>query len=481
MRNREITMGNRKMRNRKLCSVLGVAAAAAALMAMPMPNWASAVQSASAAEEGFVYYGRLANPGLVSFDISWVDPNNRLYFLANRSMLSVDIVPIGPNPVGLSIFGLNRLIPPSPHGFAGASSNTACSSGTAADCAGPNGVITFTNPKSATPELWVGDGPTASPVCIGSATCSTVKVFTVAGGTTPIGVINTKGKLRADELCFGDTNPGGIGQHFVAIANDADLPFPFVSIINTDDYSVVTKIVFDGAVAIPGTSGPKATAGIEQCQWDGLTNRFIINIPEVNGIEGAVVTIDPTSAVFPVTGSHDVPKGNCANPQGLAIGPDGFNQVLLGCNAVSPLPAGNGLQNSVIVDRATVNADNNGAAVVLNTFVNEGGADEVWFNPGDGHYYLALGSHNPELLGVIDSSNLFTDGVLDANVFIGGGGTAPTRRNHSVAADAVTNMVAFPVSPNGAGFTSTLCNTDAALGCIAVFGPNLFDDNEGGE
>jgi hypothetical protein len=486
MRNREITMGNRKMRNRKLCSrtsfrsVLGVAAAAAALIAMPMPNWASAVQSASAAEEGTVLYGFLPNPGLVSFDISWVDPNNRLYLLADRSNLSVDIVPIGPNPVGLAILGLFRLVPPGANGFAG--TGGACGT----NCAGPNGLITFTNPKSGTPELWVGDGPTANANCAPLGTCSTVKVFTVAGGQTPTHTISTVGSFRADELCFGDF---GGGNHFVAIANDADLPSPFVSIINTDNYQVVTKINFDGNTAIPGTSGPNATNGIEQCQFDPGSNRFIINVPEVNGpgndtVAGAVVSIDPvaaTNAGNPVRGSFTVNVANCAGPQGMAIGPVGSDQVLLGCNAVSPSGAGgNGLQNSVIVELDTVTGDGTGPATILSTFVNQGGADQVWFNKGDGHYFLALGSHNPEMLGVLDSQPN-TNGTLDADVFIGGGGAAPTRRNHSVAADAVTNLVAFPVAPVGAGFTSTVCGASAAQGCIAVFGPSMFDDNEGFE
>ncbi len=51
---------------------------------------------------------------------------------------------------------------------------------------------------------------------------------------------------------------------------------------------------------------------------------------------------------------------------------------------------------------------NNGA--VLKTIADLGGADEVWFNPGDGHYVIpscntacrTVGGAGPELLGIVD-------------------------------------------------------------------------------
>jgi hypothetical protein len=490
MRNREITMRNRKLCSRTTFrSVLGVAAAAAALLAVP--NWASAQNLTNAQEEAFVQYGSLANPGAKSFDISWVDSMNRLYFLADRSNFSVDIVAIGPNPAGLAILSMFRLVPPGGSAFAGPNSNS--------NLAGPNGVITFTNPKSGTPELWVGDGPTADAVC-GSGSCSTVKVFDVAHGNTPSHTISTGGSFRADELCFGDTNPGGTGGHFVLMANDAEVPSPWVTIINTDTYQVVTKIVFNGGV-VTNTAGvfnvvPNATNGIEQCQFDPTSNKFILNIPEVSGPgndtqPGAVVEIDPNNLTTPVTGYHMVPIADCAGPQGMAIAwpaVSGDDRVLLGCNAVSPVSAGgNGLQNSVIVDLEELTNGTNGNAYVKNTLANQGGADEVWYNPGDNHYLLALGSHNPEMLGVIDSSSSSSssvgccrNGTIDVDVTIGPGGSAPGNRQHSVAADAVTNLVAVPIAPNGNGFTSTVCGSNT-LGCIAIFGPNLFDSNEWSE
>ena len=484
MKNREITMINRKLCSRtRFLSVLGVAAAAAALLAIP--------NSASAADETFVSYGFLPNPGLVSFDISWVDVNDRLYFLADRSNLSVDIVPIGPNPLGLSPFSLNRLIPAAGHGFAGTG---AASCGT--NCAGPNGVITFVNTinisgkSSGTPELWVGDGPTADGACaaFGMTTCSTVKVFDAAHGNTPTHTIATGGNFRADELCSGTfevSNTTTMPHNFVAIANDADVP-PFVSIIDTDTYKIVTKINFDGNTSVngpgTGTSGPNATNGIEQCLF--ANDKFIINIPEVDGLgndtsPGAVVTIDPRLGVsnsygYPVIGNHSIDITSCAGPQGIAA--DNNDNVLLGCNA--PSVGGLGTQNSVIVTGTTPSGT---APVSINTvLVNQGGADEVWYNPSDYHFYLALGSQAPtEILAAVDSYSATVDSDVtvgvNTNVPLSGG-----RRAHSVAGDALTGYLGLPVPATSATFTSTLCGSSATQGCIVMFGPNLFDSADGG-
>ena len=106
--------------------------------------------------------------------------------------------------------------------------------------------------------------------------------------------------------------------------------------------------------------------------------------------------------------SFPVPLADCAGPQGMAIGPD--NQIMLGCNAAS-IPSGH--RNILVINA------NNGA--VLKTLADLGGADEVWFNPGDGHYVIpscntacrtrpvAGAVTGPELLGVVDPDGLRTD------------------------------------------------------------------------
>ena len=75
--------------------------------------------------------------------------------------------------------------------------------------------------------------------------------------------------------------------------------------LSTKTYAVTGKITM-----MDGTAGsPKATAGIEQCQWSRRTGKFYLNIPEVNGpgddtAPGAVLVIDPVSMTIEKTLPH---------------------------------------------------------------------------------------------------------------------------------------------------------------------------------
>ena len=89
--------------------------------------------------------------------------------------------------------------------------------------------------------------------------------------------------------------------------------------------------------------------------------------------------------------SFPVPNEDCNLPQGMAIGPQ--NQILLGCNG----PSTNGDRNSIVI--------NGNSGAVLAVLPNLGGADEVWFNERDGHYFIpncntpCRAGTGPELLG----------------------------------------------------------------------------------
>jgi hypothetical protein len=146
-----------------------------------------------------------------------------------------------------------------------------------------------------------------------------------------------------------------------------------------------------------------------------------------------VYVLDPVSMT--VTLKFSVPSASCKNPQGLTIGP--APQILLGCNAKSP----NGHRNSVVID---LNSGN-----TLAVLQDLGGADEVWFNPGDGHYVIPscnTSCRTPpvpfvitgdEVLGIVDSRTL----QLDQSVFVAAQNSDTTvttgnpRTVHSVAAD----------------------------------------------
>ncbi len=263
------------------------------------------------------------------------------------------------------------------------------------DTSGPDGALLLHHN-----EAWVGDGD------------STVKVVDLTTKAIT-DTISTGGTKRADELCFDPRN------HEIMIANDADSP-PFVTFISTDPgHAVLGKITF-----------PTATNGLEQCQWSPRTGLIYFSVPEINGHagNGEIAVIDGKSRsivnTFPMT----------CEPAGLTLGPD--FQALVGCNDA------NGIR---VIDL--------GDGSVVRTFANLNGADEVWYNSGDDHYFAALSNNTGgPLLAVIDAETLH----LDQSVT---GGTG----DHSVAADPNTNQVYFPRRPVP---TDPACQN----GCIDVLG-----------
>jgi hypothetical protein len=359
--------------------------------------------------------GGVAPQPLTSFDISFVDPAIGLYVLADRTNNAVLLVDTHSNSF-LGFCGHNSF-----RGFTG-NNNTS----------GPDGVLIRDHR-----EIWVGDGD------------STVKVFDVAGcdeNTTPIHTIatGTPADNRADEMCYDPRN------NLVMVANNAASP-PFATLISTTSYSVVAKITFDGT-----NDAPKATNGIEQCQWNPRTSQFYITVPGVESPDnghGVVAVISPHTKK--VVKTIDIPLANCATPQGMAIGPD--KQILVGCNG------------SASTTHSSVIISDHGR--ILATIANESGPDEVWFNPGNGHYFLARSAAfgGIQKLGIIDAETM----VADADITV-----APAGKNaHSVAADSVTNKTFFPI-PGASG--GTLCSGaggNDASGCILVVtGKNDRDD-----
>jgi hypothetical protein len=163
----------------------------------------------------------------------------------------------------------------------------------------------------------------------------------------------------------------------------------------------------DNTVGQPATVAGHTTngGGIEQSVWDPDTGLFYQAVPGTASTTGFIDVFTPSGTLvdtFPVPG--------CTNgPTGLALGD---NQRLLGACA-------------------------NGAAAVevrtgkLHKMVPDvGGADEVWFNPGDHNFYFGI-SAGPKL-GVVDGNNDHVVAVLS-----GHGG-------HSVAAYAGNNQVLAP-------------------------------------
>src|SRR5579875_3591274 len=277
------------------------------------------------------------------------------------------------------------------------------------DQAGPNGILTVEHRF-----LWAGD--------FGSGLGGLVKVIDLTNGSL-VATINTGGTARADELCYDPVD------HVILIANDAEpLPpsgaGPYVTFINSQTYQVLGRIFMNGQ-----NGSPLATNGIEQCQWSRK--------------------IDKT---------FNIPHNQCEGPQGMAIGPE--NQILLGCN--DPLKD---VPSSVVINLHNGN--------VIHVLRNEDGSDQVWFNHGDGHYFLAeSGGANPQHLGVVDAQTGKEDRSPQTGL-AGKGGV------HSVAADATTLKVFVPIATtSGAGVCSSVGGDDSD-GCIAVFKAARQKNEEG--
>jgi hypothetical protein len=152
----------------------------------------------------------------------------------------------------------------------------------------------------------------------------------------------------------------------------------------------------------------------------------------------------------------------CAGGSGIALGPD--HQLANDCG--------------VIIDDRDENK-------LIANFESEGGADEIWFNPSDGHYFFAdtTAAH----LGVVDAG---PPPSADLTAKTGPG-------SHSVAADSVTNEVYVPIRGNNGTVPPTplasrgnVCSKandvfgvagSDALGCILTYiAPSDSDDHSPG-
>jgi hypothetical protein len=361
---------------------------------------------------------------LGAFDIGFVDPANGVYLLADRTNKSIVVVDTSTNTL------THQLPAPAP-GFAGTVACPTPGHG-ANDCAGPDGVLVANGNQ-----VWVGDGN--SRVWVLNLT-STPPGNLIAGPISTALSPTTPDPTRADELCHDDNN------HIILVANDASDPHPFVTFISSTSFGVLGHIVMDGKEGRPDAAG-----GIEQCQWSPKTGKFYLNVPNPasNPNDGVVLQIDPVSEKIEKTFS--LTDSGCGGNAGMAIGP--FPQILLGCSNAGP--------NSVIINA------NSGS--IIAKLPDESGADQVWFNPGDNHYFLANGNHlspsgnQDPILGVVDATGKKPD--FSPKSAVG---------SHSVAADPVKNQVYVPIN-NGAGAASKICSSVTggggvdANGCIAVF------------
>ena len=384
--------------------------------------------------------------GLTSFDIAFVDANINTLVLADRTNKAIDVVDTSTNT-------LVKQLTASPP-FRGV-----FNPGGLANASGPNGVIIVDQR-----EVWATDAPvlncSGTPQVCTVVTPSSIKVIDLNTGAM-IANIPNGGARRADELCE------DVKHEVVLSAND-DPVDNFLTFINTETYSIIgTNHKLDGSdpnfkitltPTPPGTISVAAD-GIEQCKFNPRTGSYYLAIPATvvttaTGTQagpGVILKIS-RKAPFHIEETITIPASTgCTGPQGLAVGPR--HQIQLGCGGSSTA--------SIIID------DRSGpVATVIATETGEGGADEVWYNPGDNSYFIARSA--AAKLGVVDAG---PPPQADADV-------ATTVGSHVVAADMLKNQIYVPVRANTVAGTcttpgcATLCgpagSTAAASGCIAV-------------
>jgi hypothetical protein len=403
--------------------------------------------AAGSAEETYTVKTVVPVPGgLTSFDIAFVDANINTFVLADRTNKSIDAVDTTSNMVTHQF----TASPP----FRGVVASPA-------NASGPNGVIIVDQR-----EIWATDAPVLS--CSGTpqvctvVTPSSIKVIDMATGATTA-VIPNGGARRADELC------DDVKHEMVLAANDDPID-NFLTFINAETHSIIgTTHKLDGSdpnfkitlTPTPAGTTNVAADGIEQCKFNPRTGSYYLAVPATvvttaagNQPGPGVVLKISRQEPFHIEETITVPASTgCQGPQGLAIGPR--HEIQLGCGGA----------NSVIIDdrsgpSATIIAQQNG----------EGGADEVWYNPGNNTFFIARSGAGQ--LGVWDAGgNESKAPQADADV-------ATTIGSHVVAADMLRNQIYVPVRANTVAGTcttagcATLCgaagSTAAASGCIAV-------------
>jgi hypothetical protein len=345
--------------------------------------------------------GAILVPGNpLRFDISWVDQETARYYLAEGGNAGVDVF-----DAENDLF-LGRI--PGFHGVGAPGDPCGPIEGM-----GPSGIVV-------TPDnhLWADDAH------------GTVKVFDLAtaqppfNNVKPVATISTGAQCRADEIGFDPQD------HVIMVGNPEEHP-PFATVISSDSpYAVLAKIPF-----------PDAT-GIEQPLWDAELKggRMLLTVPDEEGDKGKVVVINLKDPKNPVIEST-YPTPHCGS--GLALGPS--QHLLVGCAGGKPLLILNALTGKAIT-----------------TVEKTQGADEVWYNSGDNHFYAPFGFGDNPTLSVIDAAT----GKLLSNLPVG-------PASHSVAAYRGNNHIFVPIAIPNERAKSDACNVLFGFpekhGCVAVY------------
>ena len=431
------------------------------LLAVVVPVLVLSAGTASADEAAYTKTGAVGIPGgFNSADIVFVDPVAGVLLMADRTNKSVDVVDLDLLPPGGTETTARQFKPglqgPVVHGSI---TNGVCTNATDNEVSGPNGVVTVNHR-----EIWVTDAPPGIPhLCPSTGFTptgdSTITVLDLRTGTV-LDTIHNGGNHRADEAAFDPRH-----QIFI-VANPADEPFPFVTLISTipdasGHHPIIKKIFFDGGHGPNHALAVDPANGLEQPTWDPKTGNFFMAVPSFGlgaaAGAGGVVEIT-THGNMRVTRVFVVPD---CTPQGTALGPD--DELFLGCNASPP----------DVVGRVVVLNIRTGAQTSIPDI--KGGCDEVWFDKFSNHFLGAChqgvpATSGPQVLGSIDADPIKFDGNAATNPGNAGG------RIHALAADDFTGRV-FVAAP-GPGKNTLCTNTSPPNGCLLIFTPGPLDSDD---
>jgi hypothetical protein len=404
--------------------------------------------------------GAIPVPGnpILSADIAWVDPGTEAYYLADRSNAGIDIINVETGFYLGRVTGLR--------GVAGAADGTAANNGS-----GPNGVVVTPGRRA-----WTGDGGDLLVVAdVDPDSASYLSILksinlSVTDPKSPSfcdnGAANGHWCGRADEIGYDPRH------HVILIATPGPLsptaicPTPTNPAAHCSVEPYANLVSADPPYAILATFSFTNAGGLEQPLWDPGLNRFWLTVPGTANSNPRIVRIDSTKHTIDKTITLDCNAlgGTGTSITGIALAP--FQHLLV---SACGFP----------VDVSAIS----GNAKIITQKV--GGGDQVWFNPGDGRFYVTgRDASNTQQLGVIDAEH---DSLLQL-IPVSAGPLTPTGKaltsGRNPAAFSENNRV-FVDTPVTAAIAAGTAKDDSTCtqfgiigrGCIAVYAHSGDEDD----
>jgi hypothetical protein len=378
------------------------------------------------------------NP-IVSSDIAWVDPRTERYYIADRSNSGVDIIDAEHDVYVGRVGGMAGGFPTTP----GTGGGTATTNG-----AGPNGVVVTPNQQ-----LWVGDGNSTVRVAdVDPDSPNYLKI--IASINTAIdecddGTLHYCG--RADEIGYDPEH------HIILIAHPSPLTVAAPHAASVGAYAMFITAPGYTLSAVPpytvlGHHHFHGAGGLEQPLWDPDLHRFLLTVPNDTALGGvpAIAVINDSTRKVENTYTLDCKTLNGTTGgaiTGIALG-EAQHLLVSACG------------NPIILNALTGDP----IAVIKQV----GGGDEVWFNRGDGRFYVtgpATAAPGLQSLGVIDGeTSTWRQNVTDIR---GKNPAAFAENNHIFTVVQITAAIAA-----GTATDSSTCSLLGVRrkGCVAVYG-----------